>query len=122
MDAYVPVLKVPRRWNNRVSRIIDVPIFPNYIFIGISDGADNRRDRVCVLSDAGVRFLIPGDDGPAIVHPDQLDTIRISVEHYRVEPQAPLVAGRIGNIIRGPLSGKSGLIPPDGAVPLMFNH
>jgi hypothetical protein len=89
MDAYVPVLKVPRRYSNRVSRIIDVPIFPNYIFVGISDGEDERRDRVRVLSDPGVRFLISGKDGPAIVGPDQLDTIRISVEHYRVASRAP---------------------------------
>jgi hypothetical protein len=76
--------------------------------------ADRRRY-------AGVRFLMPGDDGPAIVDSKQLDTIRISVEHYRVEAHAPLIAGRIGNVIRGPLSGKSGLIPPDGSVPLVFN-
>ena len=121
MDAYVPVLKVPRRWKNRVSRIIDVPLFPNYVFIGISGGADNRRDRIRVLSDAGVRFLIPGDDGPAIVDPQQLDTIRLCVEHYRVAPHARLIAGRIGNVVRGPLSGKSGLIPTDGTAPLVFN-
>jgi transcription antitermination factor NusG len=117
MESYVPLLEVPRRYEASGRNVIErIPVFPGYVFVHIT-----LDQRVRVLATPSVLRLVEGTEGPLTVSEEQIDTVRISLASYRVAPHAYLSAGRAANIIRGPLSGRRGVLA-DGTDPrVVFN-
>lgn len=86
--------RFPRRWNNGVRTIINVPIYPGYIFVEAREGTDTRQDKILILSDPSVILLVSANEGPVVVDANQVDTIRISAQNYQVAPHAPTLWGK----------------------------
>ena len=106
IEAYVPCLRAARQRKNGVNVIVDVPLFPGYVFACIE-----RATRVRVLRLPGVVGFVEGLDGPVEVCGKQLEAVRLSLDEYEVAPHAYLEAGRVANVIRGPLAGRKGIVP-----------
>ena len=116
MECYTPLLRVPRRWNNRQRVMLEVPIFPQYVFVCM-----DPSKRICVLRVPGVVRFVEEYDGPVQVNTEEMEALRISVTSYRVAPHAYLRAGRVANVIRGPLQGRQGILSDDEDLPLVLN-
>ncbi|MGD0941281.1 MAG: transcription termination/antitermination NusG family protein, partial [Terracidiphilus sp.] len=58
IEHYLPVYRSPRKWRNGLKVVLDLPLFPGYIFVRI-----NRTERVRVLEVPGVLAIVGGTAG-----------------------------------------------------------
>ena len=101
VEAYLPLQNVTRRWSDRMKRL-QVPLFPNYIFIRSTDCKG-----ITVLNVKGILNFIFFDGHPALVSDSEIDLIKkLANESIQMEPS--LVQGDKVKIVRGPLAGMEG--------------
>jgi len=55
VENYLPIYRSPRKWRNGLKVVLDLPIFPGYIFVHIK-----RTERVRVLEVPGVLAIVGG--------------------------------------------------------------
>ena len=104
VETFLPLQKVMRQWSDRKKKV-EVPLFPNYLFVNISSS-----DKWNVLNvDGVVRFLQFGNKSATISEKD-INIIRRSlignpeVSNQKFNYGDPVV------IIRGPLRGLEGVL------------
>ena len=105
--AFLPLLSENHRWSDR-SRLVDVPLFPGYVFIRTADTPGNR---ISVLRTNGViRFV--GVRGAGVPIPDdQIESVRIILEHgIQFAPFPFLNVGQRVRIRGGSLEGVQGIL------------
>jgi transcription antitermination factor NusG len=105
VECFLPTYRTRRSWKKRTPEIVDLPLFPNYIFVCIS-----RPQRLAVLSTPGV-FSIVGS-GPNVWElPEwEIDALRNAVALHRVKPHEYLVVGERARICSGIFEGLEGVI------------
>ncbi len=108
IEAYLPTQKVVRQWHDRKKKI-EVPLFPNYLFI-----KTQRESMWRVMSVNGVvRFLIQ-DGQPAFVSENEIGLIKKLVDKYgdyiEVSTDLHIAAGEKVIIKHGPLAGIEGTL------------
>lgn len=84
------------------------PLFPRYIFIELTLGADNFAP---IRSTLGVSDLVRFGDQPAIISQDVIDAIRRQEQHLLTHAGSPPAwqAGDPVEIISGPFAGLKGV-------------
>lgn len=103
VEAYLPLQKVFRQWSDRVKKM-EVPLFPNYIFIKTTDF--DRRDLVAIN---GILNFVCFESKPARISDDDIAIIKkLESENLEVEPN--LIEGTWVKVIRGPLAGLKGML------------
>ncbi len=101
VETYLPIQQVFRQWSDRVKKI-EVPLFPNYIFI-----RNHPRNADRAIQTKGILKFVTFDGRPATISEDNIAVIRkLEAEELEVEPY--LVEGTAVRIIRGPLAGFQG--------------
>jgi hypothetical protein len=78
-------------------------------------GPLDLTDRVAefrMLDQPGVLGFIKKSGMPMLFSTEQVETLRLSCEHYTVAPRANLGFGELATIIRGPLAGRTGFLSP----------
>ena len=111
-EAYVPVLRHRRRWSDRF-QIIEVPMFPGYVFVR---AVDHPRDRLAILQTSSVHGFV--NFGGAIASiPDQqiADLRRLEEQSAACSPYPFLKAGQRVRIRGGCLEGLEGIFIGEGA-------
>jgi transcription antitermination factor NusG len=107
IKAFLPLLSENHRWSDRC-RVVEVPLFPSYVFIHT---ADTPAIRTLVLRTNGVtRFL--GVRGAGIPIPDeQIESVRIVLERgIRFAPFPYLNVGQRVRVRGGSLEGVEGIL------------
>jgi transcription antitermination factor NusG len=105
IESYLPLYAVFHRWRNRCERKIELPLFPNYVFVHIAP-----RVRVRVLEVPGVLSLI-GFGGTLAPLPDlEIEMLRSGLGQRRVEPHPYLVVGERVRIRAGAMTGLEGVL------------
>lgn len=105
VEAYLPLYKTSRKWQKRPSVTLDLPLFPNYVFVRIS-----RKQRVDVLGTPGV-FSIVGSASNAWELPErEIEALRKGLHERKVEPHPYLVVGERARVKTGVLAGLEGVI------------
>lgn len=107
LKAYLPLFSSERQWSDR-KRKIDVPVFPGYVFVQMSQSASVRA---IVLRTQGVtRFVGIRGAGVPILE-SEIDTIRMLLEKKIPFEQRPyLEVGKRVRIRSGALDGMEGLL------------
>ena len=101
VEAYLPLQKVFRQWSDRIKKI-EVPLFPNYIFIKTEDVESRELVRI-----HGISNFVSFEKKPATISDEDITIIRkLESENLEVEPS--LVEGTLVKVIRGPLAGLRG--------------
>jgi len=107
IEAFLPTFKVRRRWSDRY-KVIEEPLFKNYLFVNIVDLEQGYSDTlrhygaVSFLTVAGKLATIPAVE---------IDGIRRLVESdLSYGPHPYLKAGRKVRVRSGPLEGCEGLL------------
>jgi transcription antitermination factor NusG len=101
IEVYLPLQKVFRQWSDRIKKI-EVPLFPNYIFIKTADF--ERRDLVRIH---GISNFVSFESKPAKISDEDIATIK-KLESENLEVEHTLVEGTLVKVIRGPLAGLRG--------------
>lgn len=105
IEVFLPLSKVVKRWKNRTTATIQVPLFPGYVFVRIF-----AHQRVKVLDTAGVLSLV-GVAGRATPLPDaEIEALRSSFQMREFEPYPYLKVGQRARIRSGPLAGFEGIV------------
>jgi transcription antitermination factor NusG len=103
-EAYLPLYRSLRRWNDREAWI-DLPLFPGYLFVRVGHNARAR-----VLAVPGVVHVVSFRGQPASLSEEEIQSIQISVAARAAEPYPYLAKGKCIQIATGPLRGLKGIV------------
>lgn len=117
VEHFLPLYSSLRWWKDR-RVMLDLPLFPSYVFVRMA-----LRDRLRVQTVPGVARLVGCDASPTALQDGEIDTLRTSLcGAVGAKPYPYLVAGRRVQVIRGPLAGMEGvLLRRKGAVRLVIS-
>ncbi len=105
IEHFLPVSRGERRWKNGCRVTLQQPLFPGYLFVKIC-----RTERVRVLELPGVHSLVGNGREPIALPTSEIETLRAGIDQTRVEPCPHLNVGETARVIRGPLTGMTGII------------
>lgn len=105
VESFLPLYRTRRIWKKRIPEIVDLPLFPNYVFVRIA-----RGERTTVLGTPGV-FSIVGSGASSWELPDQeIEVLRNAVAMHRARPHEVLVVGERARVNSGIFEGLEGVI------------
>jgi transcription antitermination factor NusG len=105
VELFLPLFRSVRRWKNGPA-IVDLPLFPGYVFVRIA-----LRDRMRVLQVPSVVRLVGFDGQPAAMPDEEIQSLQdLLARTLRAEPHPYLTAGRRVRVLEGPLQGREGVI------------
>lgn len=105
IEAFLPLYATRHRWKNRCEVIVELPLFPNYVFVRTTE-----RARVRILEVPGVLALVGARRTPAPLPDFEIETLRSGVGVRRIEPHPYLVIGKRVRIKAGPMMGMEGVL------------
>jgi transcription antitermination factor NusG len=104
IECFLPRYQSLRRWNDRQA-LIDLPLFPGYLFVRIPLTA-----RLRVLTVPGVVSIVSFRGEPACLADEEIEAIQTSVALRTAEPYPYLAKGKSIRIANGPLKGLEGVV------------
>jgi len=84
---------------------LDLPLFPNYLFVHILPSERSR-----VLATDGVVMLVDRGDVISPVPDAEIERLRAELPLRASEPHPGIAVGQKGRIIAGPLAGMEGIV------------
>ena len=105
IETFLPLYKTIHLWKNRCRRALELPLFPNYLFVHIA-----MNKRLAVLRTHGVISLVCSGHLPLPLPSAAIEAIRNALAVREVEPHPYLVVGNRVRIVGGPLMGMQGVL------------
>jgi transcriptional antiterminator NusG len=105
IEHLLPISRVLRQWSHYRKVTVEMPLFPNYIFVHIS-----HRERVRAIEVPGALSLVSQNSAPAPLPDGEIESLRESLRVQSFAPHPYLVAGAKVRINKGPLEGKVGIV------------
>jgi transcription antitermination factor NusG len=106
IEHYLPLYRSPRKWRNGLKVVLDLPLFPGYIFVRIK-----RAERVRVLEVPGVLAVVGGPAGEMAPLPEaEIDALRSGLHLRLAEPHPLLTVGQRARIRSGAFAGFEGVV------------
>jgi transcription antitermination factor NusG len=105
IESFLPLYAALHRWQNRCERKIELPLFPNYVFVRIA-----FRERVRVLQVPGVLALVGSGSMHAALPDFEIEVLRSGIGQRRIEPHPYLVVGERVRIKAGAMCGLEGVL------------
>lgn len=105
IEAFVPTYGVRRRWKNRQTVTVELPLFPNYIFARLA-----KEQRSWALGTPGVLNIIGGPQPGFNVPEHYIAMLRTGLALGRILPHPCAEIGDRVRIIAGPLAGVEGVL------------
>jgi transcription antitermination factor NusG len=105
MEHFLPLYSAPRRWKDGSRVMLDLPVFPSYVFVRTT-----RRERVRVLEIPSVLWIVGPKKEPTPVPDHCIESLREAVQLRRIEPHPHLVVGEKVRIKNGAMAGMEGIL------------
>jgi transcription antitermination factor NusG len=106
VESFLPLYRSPRKWRNGLKVVLELPLFPGYIFVRI-----RRSERVKVLEVPGVVAIVGGAAGQMAKLPEaEVEALRSGLHLRQAEPHPLLTVGRRARIRSGALAGLEGIV------------
>jgi transcription elongation factor/antiterminator RfaH len=105
VECFLPLYRTVHRWKNGCKPVVELPLFPGYLFVKIG-----RPERVRVLEVPGVLSFVGTRMEPARLSDFEIETLRSGLHLQKVEPYADLAVGQNVRIKAGPLVGLAGVL------------
>lgn len=105
IESFLPLQTVTKRWKNRVTVKVELPLFPSYVFVKIA-----RTQCARILEVPRVHSIV-GNRREATVLPEfEMDALRQGLRERQAEPYPYLKAGDRARISSGALAGMVGVV------------
>lgn len=105
IETFLPLHTVTRRWRNRTTAKVQLPLFAGYVFAKIA-----RTERVRVL-EVPMVYSIVGNGREALPVPDvEIEALRSGLHLRQVAPHPYLKVGERVRIRSGALAGLEGVV------------
>lgn len=106
IEHFLPVYETRRKWRDGSKVLLELPLFPCYIFVRM-----RRTERARVLSVPGALAVVNGTGGEAAPISDAaILALREGTAAGSVEPHSLVTVGQRVRIHSGPFAGMSGLV------------
>src|ERR1035438_2952658 len=105
IESFLPLYPSLRRWKNRCAVSLDLPLFPNYVFVHMA-----ARERVRVLEVPGVLALVGFGKILAPLPDFEIEALRDGLGQRKVEPYPYLVIGERVRVKAGAMLGLEGVL------------
>jgi len=105
IEHLLPVSRVERQWSHYRKVTIEMPLFPNYLFVRIC-----RRERTRAIEVPGALSLVGKNSVPVPLPDAEIESLRESLKLQNCEPHPYLVVGSKVVINRGALTGRVGIV------------
>jgi transcription antitermination factor NusG len=105
ITSFLPLYSARHRWRNRCEMQLELPLFPNYVFVRI-----DPRERVRVLEVPGVLSLVGFGRNLAPLPDFEIEALRTGLGQRKIEPHPYLIIGERVRIKAGPLTGMEGVL------------
>jgi len=105
IEHLLPVSHVMRQWSHYRKVTVELPLFPNYLFVHIS-----RRERTRAIEVPGALSLVGQNSVPAPLPDVEIESLRETLQLLNCEPHPYLVVGASVRINKGALAGKAGIV------------
>jgi transcription antitermination factor NusG len=105
VEVFLPVYQAEREWKKRPMIVVDLPLFPGYVFARI-----DRSARGIVLGTPGVHSIVGNGKQHLPVSDAEISILRSSLPQVNPEPHPFLDCGANIVICRGALKGMEGVL------------
>ncbi|MGD0416000.1 MAG: UpxY family transcription antiterminator [Terriglobales bacterium] len=105
VESFLPLYATRHRWKNRCEMNLELPLFPNYVFVRI-----DPRERVRVLEVPGVVSLVGFGRVLAPLPDFEIEALRSGLGQRKIEPHPYLVIGERVRIKCGPMAAMEGVL------------
>ncbi len=105
IESFLPLYQIRRRWKNRCTATVELPLFPNYVFVRI-----DSQQRVPVLKLPGVVSIVSSGREIAPIPDDYITALRSGLLANRIEPHPNVELGDRVRITTGPMAGMEGIL------------
>jgi transcription antitermination factor NusG len=105
IEHLLPVSRVIRQWSHYRKVTLELPLFPNYLFVHIS-----RGERTHAIAVPGALSLVGQSSIPAPLPDTEIESLREGLKLQNVAPHPYLVVGAKVRINKGILSGREGIV------------
>lgn len=105
IDHLLPLYKTVHRWKNRTTVQVELPLFPNYVFVSV-----RPHLRWQVLDTPGVISLVGSSQGPWPIPLNEIEVLRRDLGEHGARPHPFLKVGQPVRITKGALSGLKGFL------------
>ncbi len=105
LECFLPLYQARHRWQDR-NAIVNIPLFPGYVFIRI-----DPRERLRIVKMSGVVDLVGVHGKPTPIEQREIESLRQCVSlNGDVQPHPYLSVGRRVRINCGPLADTEGIL------------
>lgn len=104
VECFLPLYTQQRHWSNNRNPILEMPLFPNYLFVRVS-----AQSRVQVLKAPGVIDIVGRNLTTDRIANEEIEILRSGLHLRKPEPHLFALGERV-RIAGGPLSGLEGVV------------
>jgi transcription antitermination factor NusG len=105
IETFLPLQTVLRRWKNRVTAKVEIPLFTGYVFVKIA-----RTQCAGVLEVSRVHSIV-GNGRESLALPEsEIEALRLGLQERQADPHPYLKVGVMARICSGPLTGMKGVV------------
>ena len=105
IDHYLPLYKTKHSWSHGRRMCLDLPLFPNYLFVHIP-----QSERARVLQTEGVVMFVDRGDALAPIRDREIELLRAELHLRKPEPEPKVLIGQKARIVTGALAGIEGIV------------
>jgi len=103
IENFLPLYRADRQWKKRSPVTLDLPLFPNYLFV-------RAGQKASLLSVPGVVSIVGSGREPWPLSDHEIEAFRSAVDVCKLEPHSPFAVGERVRITNGPLAGMQGVL------------
>lgn len=105
VESFLPLYRTVHKWKNRTHAMLELPLFPSYVFVRIP-----AHKRATVLQVPGVLSLVGSAREAWPLADSEIEALRAGLDQRKPEPHPYLVVGDKVRITCGALSGMEGVL------------
>jgi transcription antitermination factor NusG len=105
IETFLPLYRTTRRWKKSRPVVLELPLFPTYVFVRIA-----REARGAVLSVPGVLSIVGSGREPWPLPDPEIESIRLGLQMRKIEPHPYLTVGERVRIKAGVMTGVEGIL------------
>jgi transcription antitermination factor NusG len=109
IEPFLPLYTWQRSWKNRTTVDLQMPLFPNYIFVRLLP-----QDHGPLMRLPGLLSLVGSASGPVVIPDGDMELLRHIIAYKTIEPHPFITKGDKVRVMAGPLAGLIGVVVKKG--------
>jgi transcription termination/antitermination protein NusG len=109
IEQFLPLYTWQRSWKNRTRIDLQMPLFPNYIFVRLMP-----QDQGPLMRLPGLLSIVGNAAGPLVIPDADMESLRRIIACKTIEPHPLLTTGDKVRVITGPMAGVIGIVLKKG--------